>query len=171
LSARRGFIIKEEEAMKSSLDFAKEREMQQRRKTVKKVITYAVLGIWAIVVLFPFYWMILSSLKSYGDYNAESVPQFITLSPTLENYMIAFTSVPLLDYFLNTLIFTVATTALMMVVIIPAAFADKVSLSESLKSTRAEGRYVPKEPMLIPALPVTEQLLNSGREVLNEILF
>ena len=45
------------------------------------------------------------------------------IPPTLENYIIAFTSVPLLDYFLNTLIFTVATTALMMAVIIPAAFA------------------------------------------------
>ena len=123
MSARRGCIIKEEGAMKNSLDFAKEHEKQQKRKAVKKVITYAVLGIWAVVVLFPFYWMLLSSIKSYADYNAESVPQFITLSPTLENYMIAFTSVPLLDYFLNTLIFTVATTALMMVVIIPAAFA------------------------------------------------
>ncbi len=109
--------------MKGSLDYSKEREKQQRRKAVRKGITYALLGIWAIVVLFPFYWMLLTSLKGYGEYNAESVPQFITLSPTLENYMIAFTSVPLLDYFLNTLIFTLATTALMMVVIIPAAFA------------------------------------------------
>lgn len=109
--------------MKGSLDYTKERERQQRRKAVKKAITYAMLGIWALVVLFPFYWMLLSSFKSYGDYNAESVPQFITLNPTVENYIIAFTSVPLLDYFLNTLIFTLATTAIMMIVIIPAAFA------------------------------------------------
>ena len=109
--------------MKGSQDFAKERERQQKRKAVRKAVTYAMLGIWAVVVLFPFYWMLLSSIKSYGDYNAESVPQFITTNPTLENYTIAFTSVPLLDYFLNTLIFTLATTALMMIIIIPAAFA------------------------------------------------
>jgi multiple sugar transport system permease protein len=109
--------------MKDSQNFAKERERQQKRKTVRKAITYTMLGIWAVVVLFPFYWMLLSSIKSYGDYNAESVPQFITTNPTLENYTIAFTSVPLLDYFLNTLIFTLATTALMMIIIIPAAFA------------------------------------------------
>ena len=109
--------------MKGSLDYAKEREKQQKRKAIKQGITYAMLGIWALVVLFPFYWMLLSSFKSYGDYNAESVPQFITTNPTFENYIIAFTSVPLIDYFLNTLIFTVATTALMMVIIIPAAFA------------------------------------------------
>ncbi len=109
--------------MESSLDFKKLREREEQRRKVKKIITYAFLGIWALVVLFPFYWMLLTSIKSYGSYNAESVPQFITLSPTLENYVIAFTSVPLLDYFLNTLIFTLVTTALMLVIIIPAAFA------------------------------------------------
>ncbi len=109
--------------MKGSPDYARLREKQQQRKAIKKGITYALLGIWALFVLFPFYWMLLSSFKSYGDYNAETVPQFITLNPVIENYIIAFTSVPLLDYFLNTLIFTVATTAIMLVVIIPAAFA------------------------------------------------
>jgi multiple sugar transport system permease protein len=98
-------------------------QKKARQNQVKKIIVYVLLGIWALVVLFPFYWMLLSSFKSYGDYNAETVPQFITLSPTLENYKIAFTSVPLLDYFVNTIIFTVLTTALMMVIIIPAAFA------------------------------------------------
>ena len=93
------------------------------RDKIKKTIIYILLVIWAIIVIFPFYWMVLSSIKSYGDYNAESVPQFITLSPTFENYLIAFTSVPLLDYFINTIIFTVLTTFLMLVIIIPAAFA------------------------------------------------
>ena len=109
--------------MKGSPDYARLREKQQQRKAIKKGITYALLGIWARFVLFPFYWMLLSSFKSYGDYNSETVPQFITLNPVIENYIIAFTSVPLLDYFLNTLIFTVATTAIMLVVIVPAAFA------------------------------------------------
>lgn len=109
--------------MESSLDLIKTREREAACKKIGKIVVYVMLGIWAIAVLFPFYWMLLSSFKSYGDYNAESVPQFITLSPTFENYFTAFTSVPLLDYFINTLIFTVATTALMLVIIIPAAFA------------------------------------------------
>ncbi|MBE6552154.1 MAG: carbohydrate ABC transporter permease [Ruminococcaceae bacterium] len=75
------------------------------------------------MVLFPFYWMILTSIKSYASYNSEYIPQFLTLSPTLQNYADAFTAVPLAKYFLNTLIFTVITTAVMMIVIIPAAFA------------------------------------------------
>lgn len=67
--------------------------------------------------------MLLTSVKSYGAYNAEHIPAFFTASPTLENYKDAFTAVPLAKYLLNTLIFTVITTAIMMVVITLAAYA------------------------------------------------
>ena len=78
---------------------------------------------WAVIVLFPFYWMLLTSVKSYGAYNSEYIPRFYTLSPTLQNYVDAFTTVPLGHYLLNTLIFTVITTAMMLAVIVFAAFA------------------------------------------------
>ena len=90
---------------------------------VRKTLTYALLTLWGLIVLFPFYWMLLSSFKSYGAYNAERVPALFTLSPTLENYFTAFTGVPLARYFTNTLVFTVATTALMLAVIVFAAYA------------------------------------------------
>ncbi len=109
--------------MGSSTDYKRINKSQAQRKRVTKIITYIMLGIWALVVLFPFYWMLISSLKDFGDYNAESTPQFVPVNPTVDNYIIAFTSVPLVDYFLNTIIYTVATTLLMMVVIVPAAFA------------------------------------------------
>ena len=98
-------------------------EKKQQIKKIKKTIVYILLGIWALVVLFPFYWMILSSIKSFGEYNAEMIPSFIAKNPTLENYFTAFSSVPLVDYFFNTIIFTVLTTALMLLIIVPAAFA------------------------------------------------
>ena len=88
-----------------------------------KTGVYFFLFLAAIVVLFPFYWMLLTSVKSYGAYNAESVPAFFTLAPTFENYVYAFTQVPLAKYFLNTLIYTFATTFLMLVVTVLAAFA------------------------------------------------
>ncbi len=88
-----------------------------------KTIIYIFLGVWAIIVLFPFYWMILTSLKSYGTYNGEYIPKFFVSNPTLENYTQAFTAVPLVRYFLNTLIFTVVTTALMLIVVVLAAYA------------------------------------------------
>ena len=84
---------------------------------------YALLGFWALMVLFPFYWMLLTSVKSYGSYNAEYVPKLFTLSPTLQNYADAFQAVPLGRYFLNTIVFTVITTGIMLVVTVLAAFA------------------------------------------------
>ncbi len=88
-----------------------------------KTGVYFGLTVWALIVLFPFYWMLLTSIKSYGAYNAESVPKFFTLTPTFENYRYAFTEVPLARYFINTLIYTFATTFLMVVVTVLAAFA------------------------------------------------
>ena len=105
------------------MDYTKIDKAAKGRSRIVKGITYTLLTLWAILVLFPFYWMILSSVKSYGAYNSEYIPQFFTLSPTLENYVSAFTAVPLGNYFLNTLIFTLATTALMLIVTILAAFA------------------------------------------------
>ena len=93
------------------------------RERVRKTVTYVLLVLWALIVLFPFYWMILSSVKSYSAYNSEYIPKLYTLAPTIQNYIDAFTTVSLGRYFLNTLIFTVITTGLMMVVIVPAAFA------------------------------------------------
>ena len=95
----------------------------QRRKRISRIVLYVLLTLWGIIVLFPFYWMVLTSLKSYGAYNAEYIPALYTLSPTLQNYADAFTQVPLGQYLLNTLVFTVITTALMIFVITLAAFA------------------------------------------------
>ena len=94
-----------------------------RRARVGRTLTYLFLAIWALIVLFPFYWMLLSSIKSYGAYNSEYIPKFFTLSPTVRNYVDAFTTVSLGRYFLNTAIFTVLTTALMLTVTVLAAFA------------------------------------------------
>lgn len=96
---------------------------KMKKNRVLPILLYAFLIFWALIVLFPFYWMVLTSVKDYAAYNAEYIPKFITLSPTLQNYADAFTTVPLGKYLLNTLIFTVATTALMLVVITLAAFA------------------------------------------------
>lgn len=93
------------------------------RKGVMNTVIYILLTFWVVMVLFPFYWMILTSFKSYASYNAEYTPKFFTLSPTLQNYRDAFTAVPLAKYFLNTLIFTLLTTALMLVVSVLAAYA------------------------------------------------
>ena len=97
--------------------------VEKKNSRIGRALIYLFLVIWAILVLFPFYWMLLTSVKTQAAFNSEIVPSFWTPHPTIENYTSAFTTVPLGRYFLNTVIFTVATTALMMLVIVPAAFA------------------------------------------------
>ena len=104
-------------------DFERIERAAKRRTLVRKAVTYLLLGVWALVVLFPFYWMVLTSIKSYSSYNSEYIPKFYAEHPTLQNYKDAFTAVSLGRYFTNTLIFTIVTTAIMLVVIILAAFA------------------------------------------------
>ncbi len=99
-----------------------ERNAKLRKKTFK-VFVYAFLVFWAIMVLFPFFWMILTSFKTQGQYNAEMVPQFTIKNPTAENYLFAFKAVPLGQYLLNTVLFAVITTAVMLLVTVLAAFA------------------------------------------------
>lgn len=109
--------------MNASLDFEQIERSARRKKKILRAVTYICLTLWAVVVLFPFYWMLLTSVKSYSAYNSEYVPTFFTLHPTLQNYLDAFTSVPLAQYLLNTLIFAVITTGIMLIVTVLAAFA------------------------------------------------
>ena len=105
------------------MDYEQIEAAAKRKKRIRTCFIGLLLTLWAILVLFPFYWMLLTSVKSYGSYNSEYIPKLFTLHPTLENYASAFSQVPLARYFLNTLIFTVVTTGLMLVVTVLAAFA------------------------------------------------
>ena len=107
----------------SLIDYEQIEASAKQKKRLRTLFTDFVLVLWAVIVLFPFYWMLLTSVKSYGSYNSEFIPRLFTLSPTLENYGSAFSQVPLGRYFLNTLVFTVITTALMLFVTVLAAFA------------------------------------------------
>lgn len=109
--------------MPKNQDIIKLERTAKTKSAIFKTLMYIFLAFWGVVVLFPFYWMVLSSIKSYASYMGERLPKFVATDPTFENYINAFTQVPLAKYFLNTLIFTLITTALMMLVIVFAAYA------------------------------------------------
>lgn len=104
------------------MDYIKLEKRSKIGRRISQTIIYFFLVVWGIIVLFPFYWMVLTSIKGYGAYNSEYIPKFFTLNPTFENYMAAFTQVPLDRYLFNTVAFTVITTALMLLVILLAAY-------------------------------------------------
>ena len=108
---------------KSAEQYRTEAKRADIMRRVKTAGIYALLSVWALAVLFPFFWMLITSFKTFGSYNAERIPSFIIRYATLDNYISAFTEVNLAGYFINTIIFTVATTAAMVIVSVLAAYA------------------------------------------------
>ena len=95
---------------------------QRIGKTVVLVGVYAFLLLMALIVLFPFYWMIISSLKTLDEYRM-SVPTFWPRNIMLSNYVEAFTSAGLGRLFMNTLYVGVVSTILSLVITVLSAFA------------------------------------------------
>ena len=96
-----------------------------RQKIVKgtvKFFVYAFLLTMALIVLFPFYWMIISSLKSLTEYRL-SVPTLWPREILFSNYAEAFTAANLGQLFLNTLYVGVVSTILSLIITVLSAFA------------------------------------------------
>ena len=87
-----------------------------------KAGTYAFLVVMALIVLFPFYWMIISSLKSLEEYRL-NIPTFWPKVIILQNYAEAFTAANLASLFKNTLFVGVVSTLLSLVITVLSAFA------------------------------------------------
>lgn len=101
------------------------RQISVQQKIVKKIVligVYAFLGIMALIVLFPFYWMIISSLKTLDEYRM-SVPTFWPQRVMFGNYLEAFTTAKLGQLFINTLYVGVVSTILSLVITVLSAFA------------------------------------------------
>ena len=96
---------------------------QQRiLKVSVKVFTYLFLGIMALIVLFPFYWMIISSLKSLDEYRLNH-PTFFPKLIVWRNYIDAFEQASLGKLFLNTAYVGIVSTVLSLVITVLSAFA------------------------------------------------
>ena len=91
-------------------------------KIFGKTGTYTFLLIMALIVLFPFYWMIISSLKTLPEYR-QAVPTFWPQQIIWGNYAEAFSAANLATLFSNTVIVGVASTLLSLVITVLSAFA------------------------------------------------
>ena len=84
--------------------------------------TYLFLGVMALIVLFPFYWMIISSLKTVEEYR-QTIPTFFPQQLVFYNYVEAFNAANLGTLFMNTLFVGVVSTLLSLVITVLSAFA------------------------------------------------
>ena len=112
----------------SSISTMQERDMKQMTakqrafSILSQVALYAFLIVMAIIVIFPFYWMIISSLKSLAEYKL-SVPTLFPKEIIWSNYLQAFTKAELLKLFKNTVIVGIVSTILSLVITVITAFA------------------------------------------------
>ena len=105
-------------------DMKKVSAQQKVVKIVDKVMLYAFLITMGIIVLFPFYWMIISSLKTMDEYRL-AIPTLIPKYLDFRNYIDVFTSKDLIlgRLFFNTLYVGIVSTALSLVITVLSAFA------------------------------------------------
>ena len=103
-------------------DMKKETSRNKVGVFLSKTLTYAFLLVMALIVLFPFYWMIISSLKSLDEYRI-SKPTFWPMHILWSNYADAFTTASLGRLFMNTMYVGVVSTLLSLVITILTAFA------------------------------------------------
>ena len=103
-------------------DMAKVTARQKVAKVLVQIALYLFLGLMALIVLFPFYWMIISSLKDIEEY-VLAVPTMFPKEFHFENYVKAFNTASLGTLFLNTLYVGIVSTVLSLVITVLSAFA------------------------------------------------
>lgn len=103
-------------------DMAKVTARQKVAKVLVQIALYLFLGLMALIVLFPFYWMIISSLKDIEEY-VLAVPTMFPKEFHFENYVEAFNTASLGTLFLNTLYVGIVSTVLSLVITVLSAFA------------------------------------------------
>jgi len=114
--------------MEKKMTTMHERDLQKTSATARvggmlvKFGVYAFLMVMALIVLFPFYWMIISSLKSEAEYR-QTIPTFFPQQIIFGNYAEAFTAANLGDLFMHTVFVGVVSTLLSLVITVLSAFA------------------------------------------------
>jgi multiple sugar transport system permease protein len=95
---------------------------RRRRETL---VTYLVVGPWAIALAFPFYWMFWTALKTDQDlYNTQNVPfSFSNGSPTFHNVRFLFEETDYLQWLFNTALVGVVVVVITLLFAAPAGYA------------------------------------------------
>ena len=114
----------------SEIKVMKQRDMQEVAKVQKvvqiaaKTLTYVFLFIMALIIIFPFYWMIISSLKTVSEYRL-AIPTLFPKYIDWKNYIEVFTNKDLLlgKLFMNTLYVGIVSTILSLIITVLSAFA------------------------------------------------
>jgi putative chitobiose transport system permease protein len=95
---------------------------RRRRGVASSALWYIVLTAIAVITVFPFFWMLMTSLKGPLDPITSVPPQFLPTNPTLANYEKVLASLPIPRFFLNSVFVSVAVGLLNVLVAALAAY-------------------------------------------------
>jgi len=104
------------------VDARSAKRRRRRRQLLGNVGWYAILTFLASITVFPFLWMLLTSLKGPLDPIASVPPQLIPGHPTLDNYGRVLASLPIVQFFVNSITVSIFVTALNVLVSALAAY-------------------------------------------------
>src|SRR6516162_5048300 len=94
------------------------------KETAKDVAFFAAIGFFVILTTFPFYWMLITSLKSNSDlYNVTNIPFWFNEAPTLEHFKYLFEQTLFTTWLLNSLIIGVCVVIITLVTAVPAGYS------------------------------------------------
>jgi len=92
--------------------------------TAQEVAFFGAVAFFVILTAFPFYWMLITSLKSNSDlYNVTNIPFWFNDPPTLEHFRYLFEQTLFLRWLLNSLIIGVCVVAITLVAAVPAGYS------------------------------------------------
>jgi multiple sugar transport system permease protein len=93
-------------------------------KTVREVSFFGALAFFVILCAFPFYWMLITSLKTNSDlYNVTNIPFWFNEAPTLEHFRYLFEQTLFVRWLLNSLIIGICVVAITLVAAVPAGYS------------------------------------------------
>ncbi len=94
------------------------------KRTAGQAGFYGAVAFFVILTTFPFYWMVITSLKSNSDlYNVTNIPFWFNEAPTLEHFKYLFEQTLFTTWLLNSLIIGVCVVAITLVTAVPAGYS------------------------------------------------
>lgn len=90
----------------SAYQYAKTHKAAQRRQMLENIVVYILLSLVAVITVFPFLWVFFTSFKGMNDPIFSVPPQLIPGDPTINNYTRVFSQLPVLNFYLNSLLVT-----------------------------------------------------------------
>jgi multiple sugar transport system permease protein len=123
------------------------------RRRAGNAVSYVLLGVLCIYTLFPFVWMLISSLKPQDEIRART-PSFFIQSPTLDNFVSVLVEHNFLEYLRNSLIVSIAACVLSLLISLLAGYVFsrnyRMRLVQSTNFGMLVSQMIPGVLLLVP---------------------